>query len=109
MDIKKSFKTLALCFCFIFTLSSIVPTYADSKNDPQLSSSNSIQSGNYIYFAAGEKLYKVNTKTQKSTCILTMSDSFYLFIESICILSSVFIVSTTLQSAVNISGNLKYL
>ena len=78
MDIKKSFKTLALCFCFIFTLSSIVPTYEDSKNDPQLSSSNSIQSGNYIYFAAGEKLYKVNTKTQKSTCILTMSDSFYL-------------------------------
>lgn len=78
MNIKKLFKTLALCSCFIFTLSSIIPTYADSKNNQPLSSYNSIQSGNYIYFAAGDKLYKVNTKTKKSTRILTMSDSFYL-------------------------------
>lgn len=78
---KNLFKSLLLCICFIFILSSIFLTYvnADSYgNNVQSSSTNVIQSGSYIYFSSGESLYKVNIKTKKTTRILTMKYTYEL-------------------------------
>lgn len=84
MKLRNKITSIIMTILCIFTLSTLFPnqSYAvpNSVNITNRTTySNNIQSGNYIYFAVDNMLYKVNIKTQKTTRLIKMKNATQIF------------------------------